>query len=1067
MPYQSTTNLFQNTKYVVDINGGTPYTTIQSAINAAQAAGVDATVFVRPGAYTENLTLYDDIYLEGEGSQTTSITGTHTPPNSGDVYIKGFTLISATNILSSAAAGTTRIFFEWCNFQITSGYSASLPNWTGVIYFNNCQDSSTDNGIVNNTGTAPVQLLNSTIGQGVANTCVISGILESVNTVIFCPIQIGGAATSLIKSTALFGAVTIQDTAAVQFYDSELGSTLTHNSADTVTLAGVTFVSAAATVIAGTGTVVFAGVNFGNSHGIAGTITQVLTPVTKTGEIHAENVQNMIMTGFLSWAASGPYFDDTTLGTFNLLVGGTGYIKSKLVSWAPQTINTLTQGSTWYIYIDATGTIGATSTRTNALFENNIVLFECLYDSTPVTAYQHTVKENHPYSYETTVSNYEHAVINTVIENITNGANIALVGPANVKVAISGTDTLADHGLYTTISDSAGVGVTWNKFYTTAGGKWALQNSSDTFAGYYNNAGTPTLLPANKYGVYRLYASKDNLNTTTPTYYAILDTAYYNNSAAATTAISNNSPAAITAELAMLELVQLGFIVFDQAAGQISSVTIAKTTLRSTISSGGSSIASSVSTDTSSFNGILSVADTNVQLALDTIDNWGASTTDHAVLIGNGTGSAIGSLAVGATGETLMGSTGADPGWTSSPSFGGSVTAGTTLTASSGNITLTSGNLVFTAVGKIYEGGTAGANVWSHKTGTRSTFLGEGAGYSVGSTAFITSTDTTAVGYNAFANANAGIGAGNTMLGSYAGALGYDANFQYNTAVGSYSMSNEGTSQYCTGVGAYTLRSVTGAYNTALGYYAGYSAGAGNSSIWINNDGANESNTLRIGAATGTGTRELNKAYICGIYNTAVGATAGVVLADSVNQLGGLAGSAGQVLQGGTKPSFSTATYPVTVNKGDVLVASADNVIGIVAGATTSGYVLTANGAGTAPTFQAPGGGGGLTWSVITADQTAVVDNGYICNKAGLLTLTLPASSAVGKVIRVSGMNTATGWKIAQNANQIIHFNSTDTTTGASGYLASSAIRDAVEIVCCVANLEWNVVSSVGNITIA
>jgi hypothetical protein len=107
-----------------------------------------------------------------------------------------------------------------------------------------------------------------------------------------------------------------------------------------------------------------------------------------------------------------------------------------------------------------------------------------------------------------------------------------------------------------------------------------------------------------------------------------------------------------------------------------------------------------------------------------------------------------------------------------------------------------------------------------------------------------------------------------------------------------------------------------------------------------------------------------------------------------------------------------------------------------------------------------------VTWSVITADTTAVVNRGYFTNKATVLGITLPSTAAVGSVLRVSGM-TASGWKITQNASGVIHFGKTDTTVGTTGYLQSTLARDAVELVCCVANNEWNVVSSVGNITIA
>ena len=110
-----------------------------------------------------------------------------------------------------------------------------------------------------------------------------------------------------------------------------------------------------------------------------------------------------------------------------------------------------------------------------------------------------------------------------------------------------------------------------------------------------------------------------------------------------------------------------------------------------------------------------------------------------------------------------------------------------------------------------------------------------------------------------------------------------------------------------------------------------------------------------------------------------------------------------------------------------------------------------------------------ITWSIITADQTAVVNNGYICNKGSALLLTLPATAVVGDSIRVTGINTALGWKIVQSANQQIFFGNQSTTLGATGFLQSAAIGDSVEMVCVVAGAStvYNVISSVGNITVS
>lgn len=128
----------------------------------------------------------------------------------------------------------------------------------------------------------------------------------------------------------------------------------------------------------------------------------------------------------------------------------------------------------------------------------------------------------------------------------------------------------------------------------------------------------------------------------------------------------------------------------------------------------------------------------------------------------------------------------------------------------------------------------------------------------------------------------------------------------------------------------------------------------------------------------------------------------------------------------------------------------------------SSGHVLSTNGSGTLSWTAVSGG---LSWSAKTADATLTAEEGVLANKsAGTLTLTLPSTAALGKVIRVSGMQNT--WRIAQNASQKINFGKTSTTTGTGGYLESTNARDAVELVCCVANTEWNVISSIGNITI-
>lgn len=174
--------------------------------------------------------------------------------------------------------------------------------------------------------------------------------------------------------------------------------------------------------------------------------------------------------------------------------------------------------------------------------------------------------------------------------------------------------------------------------------------------------------------------------------------------------------------------------------------------------------------------------------------------------------------------------------------------------------------------------------------------------------------------------------------------------------------------------------------------------------------------------------------------------------------------------------SASTLTQHATLVGGasNALVSVLQGAGQLLIGTTASAPSSAALTAGTGVAITSASGsitinstGGGMTWSVVTGStQAMAVNNGYISNYAGQLAYTLPTTSAVGSIIEVSGMNTAAGWIISYTTNQQI-FYGTSAATLTSGSLAATNIRDSVKLVCIVANLTWNVLSSVGNITVA
>ena len=204
----------------------------------------------------------------------------------------------------------------------------------------------------------------------------------------------------------------------------------------------------------------------------------------------------------------------------------------------------------------------------------------------------------------------------------------------------------------------------------------------------------------------------------------------------------------------------------------------------------------------------------------------------------------------------------------------------------------------------------------------------------------------------------------------------------------------------------------------------------------------------------------------------------------------------------GTNP-VSTAgagnTLTVNVQRSQAIAATSATKVGLAAFDSTkftvdaNGFVST-SGTGVANTITADTGGGlspssgnwnifggancstsgsGSTltinvaadWTEVTnASVNAAVNNGYILNNAGLLTVTLPSTYAVGDEIRFCGKGAGL-YVLQANAGDTIHFGNQNSSSG--GTVTATNRYDTVHILGTVANTEWTVLTSVGNFTIA
>ena len=477
------------------------------------------------------------------------------------------------------------------------------------------------------------------------------------------------------------------------------------------------------------------------------------------------------------------------------------------------------------------------------------------------------------------------------------------------------------------------------------------------------------------------------------------------------------------------------------------------------------------------------------------------ATTDARLIVGT----LLGTLTeIGVSTVTVCGTERIDniPIGATTPSTGAftTLTATTGLTVTTGDATISSGLLALPTTSATVGQITINTVTYFHAFGTNNTFIGNGSG----NYTLTTATNNVALGGSSLSSLTDGDY--NSALGF--GALNSCTSGSRNSCNGFNGLTLLTTGNYNTTVGSNVLfRLLTGSNNVGIGTDNGSGTGwsgqaytsSESSNIVIQNSGVvGESNKIRIGT-DGSGTGQQNATYIAGIYGVTPGGTKNIALIDSNHQLGSVAtlavasggtglatitdhslmvgsgasditplaiGGTGVILQGSAAadPVWSTATYPGTAAIGTILVASAANVITTLA-PSTDGYLLTDGGAGVAPTWKAPAPGG-ITWNEATGTtQAMVVENGYICNNAAQVVCTLPTTAAVGKTVRVSG-SSSSGWKIAQNASQLIHFGTDTTTTGTTGYLESTEQYDAAELICITTNTTWNIVSAVGNITI-
>lgn len=368
------------TPYVVGPSLKAGYQTIQSALDAATAAG-GGVVYVQAGTYTESLILYGNVSIVGipansdaaSAGNCTIIIGTHTPPATGSVSFSSIQFQSATDVFSSAVAGSAIIIVQNSSFLITTGYIFNLLNWTGILSLFNVSDRSTTNGVLTNSGGAICVIRSSSVGNGNGNAMTTSGFILLKESNLGCPWN-AATGTSFECDYSIFAdSVTLQNNSSGQFsncgFPTGVSTPLTMSSSGLVFVYESSINSSAVPVIAGAGagTLTLTSISFLGNSGISGGLTLAYGN-TLTGTAYLQNVSfdngvnTMTADGQLIIGSTGvnPVIATLTAGPGVSITNGAGSITigadNAGMNWTVVTTNQTGADNNGYI-VDTAGNV--------------------------------------------------------------------------------------------------------------------------------------------------------------------------------------------------------------------------------------------------------------------------------------------------------------------------------------------------------------------------------------------------------------------------------------------------------------------------------------------------------------------------------------------------------------------------------------------------------------------------------------------------------------------------------------------------------------------------------------
>ncbi len=329
------TNTFTSAKWIVssDATQGT-HTTVAGALSSASSGD---TIFIRPGTYTEDITLKAGVNLSAyecdEGYQNKSgnvnIVGTVSASYNGVVNISGIGFTTNSNfLLNVTGSNASNLNFYNCSFYASNNNSITVNAASFVIVFFQCSLYAA----------STYKIFTITTGAVVCRGCLIASVDATTNTIAAGSVQFFNSTLSTFWTTSSTAILNCYNS---KWNDNSLNSTLltTAGSGINEIFNSSLYSGSASTISIGSGTQVYianSSCSSSNTNVLTGAGTVNLNEVSYNGSSSGNNVTTK--TSFANQMGSLSLLTPLTVAN-----GGSG--QSSLTAYEIITAGTTTTGA--------------------------------------------------------------------------------------------------------------------------------------------------------------------------------------------------------------------------------------------------------------------------------------------------------------------------------------------------------------------------------------------------------------------------------------------------------------------------------------------------------------------------------------------------------------------------------------------------------------------------------------------------------------------------------------------------------------------------------------------------